>query len=200
RGEAVRRAFTAQEPPLWHPGSGEQLPPGGAASLAEGAATKIENLRMYVTAYPGRLVASALIILGLMILLRRVGARLDDPTMSVVRTPYAAALLVGILLTRPLRPNPTFEVQQAMLLVGLIASVLLSRPVLRWRVAARVYVCCGVVVLYVAGQLLEPTTRHEQLLLVSEMGVAAAALLWATEQVGEWAGDGGGARAWRRAA
>jgi hypothetical protein len=115
RRDAIRRALSPQEPPIWRPSRVASDVPTFAADMS----TKVDTLRLYVTAYRGGLVASGLIILALMILFRR-GARraaggVEDgsaaPQASIHRRPYAAAILVGLLITRPLRPNPPFEFQ-----------------------------------------------------------------------------------------
>src|SRR5262249_2971702 len=121
RREALKRSFVPQESPVW---AREPVTGGASArapAFAAPFASKVDNLRTYVSAYRGRLVVSGLIIVALMILLRRLpakpgaGAEIGDeadPALSVVRTPYAGAILIGLLVTRPLRPNPTFEFQQ----------------------------------------------------------------------------------------
>src|SRR5262249_32836278 len=52
------------------------------------------------------------------------------------------------------------------------------RPILEARLAVVVYVCGAVLVASLVGQIMEPDARIEQVVLVIEMSVAAAALGW----------------------
>jgi small-conductance mechanosensitive channel len=187
RREAIKRAFTTQEPPVWHRGSAAQVAPGGARIFDADIAGKLSSIRLYVKAYPARLAASMLIVFAVMVWLHRMRARPGDRAaaargsvrmVSVVHTPYAAAFLIGLLLSRPLRPNPPFEFQQVMLVVCMWAAVLVFRPILEKRLAVAVYVCGVLLVLNVASQLLEPAPGIEQVLLIVEMSMAGGVILW----------------------
>jgi small-conductance mechanosensitive channel len=177
REDAIRRALTPQEPPVWRD---ERPPaaPGVAGGSSAAIALRTERIVGYATAHGGGLIASAIVILALVMLLRRHRAGFADPTMSIVRTPHAAAILIGLLLTRPLRPNPPFELQQVILSIVMVAAVLVFRPILPGRLATAVYLCGGVLIGSLASQLLEPETRLEQALLMAELGVIAALLAW----------------------
>lgn len=185
RNEAIGRALTPQEPPVWQWGPGSSAPEMVAAS----ASSKVDNLRMYVTTYRGRLVASLLVVLALIVLLRRAGAtapvegapsglHVNGP---VIRTPVAAAILSGLLLTLPLRPNPPYEFQQAMLVLMTAASVCVFRPILDARLGTALSLALLLLVASVAGQLLEPGPRLEQIWLIVLMASFSGLLLWAAQ-------------------
>jgi potassium-dependent mechanosensitive channel len=209
RREAIVRAFTPQEPPFWRRGSGTQIALSGSRAFAADFATNASSIRTYVTAYRGRFVAWGLITLVLMILLHRARSQLKDrveieneavPTMSIVRTPYAAAILIGVLITVPLRPIPPYAFQQGMTVLVMTASVLVFRPILEARLAAVVYGCCALLVVHLTSQLLEPNAVLEQLLLMIEMGGTAGLLLWAAGQFTETKMRGSAALPLRRVA
>jgi small-conductance mechanosensitive channel len=155
---------------------------------------------MYVATYRARLLLSFLIVVGLMILLRRVSGRLRPSTTedgglavggAVVRTPFAVAILAGLLITVPLRPNPPYEFQQAMLVIVLAASACIVRPILTSRLARPLSTAFTLLVLIVASQIFEPSPRVEQLLLVVEMAAMAGLLLWVVRDVeSTWSGNG----------
>jgi small-conductance mechanosensitive channel len=189
RRDAIRRALSPQEPPIWRPSRVASDVPTFAADMS----TKVDTLRLYVTAYRGGLVASGLIILALMILFRR-GARraaggVEDgsaaPQASIHRRPYAAAILVGLLITRPLRPNPPFEFQQFVLAVVMIAALRVLRPFLASHLMAGIYACGALLLASLASQLLEPQTGFEQMLLLVEMAMTAGVLFWGAAQFAE---------------
>jgi small-conductance mechanosensitive channel len=190
RRDAIRRALTAQEAPIWRRASG---PEAGEVRpvVAVDIATKINNVRMYVTAYRGTLLLSALFIVGVMLLLRRMGARrlalaapgTEPSGPSIFHTPLAAGLLIGLLVTRPLRPNPPFEFQQVMLMLVTIASVLVLRRALVGRIAAAVYACCALLVVNLTSKALDLEPRTEQQLLIVQMLGIGVILLWAARNL-----------------
>jgi potassium efflux system protein len=190
RRDAIRRALSPQEPPIWR----RERAASDVPTFAVDIGAKVETLRLYATAYRGRLVACGLVILALMILFRR-GARravggVEDgsgaaPQDSIHRRPYAAAILVGLLITRPLRPNPPFEVQQVLLAVVIVAALRLLRPMLASHLMAGIYACCALLLASLASQLLEPKTGFEQMLLLVEMTMTAGVLFWGAAQFAE---------------
>src|SRR4029077_12313276 len=99
----------------------------GEQSLAGDLATKVDHVRIYAQAYWLRLGLSGLAVLVFVLLLRRGGVQMeglaerDGGAPSVFLTPYAAAILLGLLVSRPLRPNPPFAFQQMVLAIGMIA-------------------------------------------------------------------------------
>ena len=190
RGEAFARMLQPQEPPLWRTATDPGATLWNEGAFASDLSSKLEAVGTYVESYRGRLVLSLLVILLLVGLLRWAGRRLaavaaagDAPTVAF-RAPIASALLVGLLLTVPLRPSPPYEFQQSLLVVLLAASMFVFRPIVSPRMRVALYVACATYVLSVLVQLLEPAPRVEQLLLVLEMSVLAALLVWALRHLG----------------
>jgi small-conductance mechanosensitive channel len=194
RGEAIKRLFTAQLPPLWEPGAGGETRTGGRLGFAADVSGKLNRVELYARAYRGGLVLSVVVILVLMIVLRRgrsqrggvVALGTDpDPPLAIFRTPYAAAILIGLLVTRPFRPIPPFELQQFILATVMTAAVLVFRPILEGRVAAAVYLCCALLAVSLIGAILEPNARLEQVMLVVEMIATAGIVLWVAAEFSE---------------
>lgn len=194
RREAVERTFARQLPPVWQ----TALPPvdgrGSELTVAAGLGAKIDSLRIYVRTYRVDLVLSGLIVLVLMVLLRRWRFAMEGwaerdgasgSAASVFRTPYAAAILIGVLISRPLRPYPPFVFQQLTLAIVTAAAILVLRPILEARLAVAVYALAALFVLNLASELLEMPPGVEQVILIIEMGATAALLLWAAAQVAE---------------
>src|SRR5262249_34744896 len=103
----------------------------------------------------------------------------DTPAaISAFRAPYAAAFLLGALITRPFRPAPPFMFQQAMLAGVLVAAVLVLRPLLEKSLRIAMYVCGGLMVLHLAVQISEPPPRAEQVASIVQMAATAAVLTW----------------------
>src|SRR5262249_56279077 len=108
----------------------------GGVGLAGDLAAKIDNVRIYARAYSLRLVLSGLIVLAFVLLLRRGRLQLDGSAGDesapgrvpsvVIQTPVAAAILVGLLVSLPLRPHPPFAFQHAMLVIATTAAVLVQ--------------------------------------------------------------------------
>jgi small-conductance mechanosensitive channel len=194
RGEAIKRLFTAQLPPLWEPGAGGETRTGGRLGFAADISGKLNRVELYARAYRGGLVLSVVVILVLMVVLRRgrsqrggvVALGTDpDPPLAIFRTPYAAAILIGLLVTRPFRPIPPFELQQLILAIIMTAAVLVFRPIIEGRVAAAVYLCCALLAVSLTGAILEPNARLEQVMLVVEMIATAGIVLWVAAEFAE---------------
>jgi small-conductance mechanosensitive channel len=190
RREAIKRLFTTQLPPIWRPGAGGETRTGGRLGFAADVPGKVSRVELYARGYRGGLVLSVLIIVVLMIVLRRArpprealaSATDSEPPMAIFRTPYAAGILIGLLVTRPLRPLPPFEIQQMTLTIVLAAAVFVFRPILESRVAGMVYLSCVLLAVSLLTGLLEPTARLEQVILIVEMSATAGILVWATAQ------------------
>jgi len=190
RREAVERVFSRQDPPLWQ----RERPLRDVQSGGLGLATKIENAGDYARTYSGRLALSGLIILVLMALMGRARSQIrtvpdpeerSDSAPDVFRTPYAGAILLGVLISVPLRPIPPFALQQAILATATTAAVLVLRPLLEAPLAMMVYMFGALLVLHLASELLELPASLEQVVLIVEMGATAALLLWAAAQFAE---------------
>src|SRR5262249_12495189 len=145
RRQAVERIFVRQLPPVWRTGLASL---GGGPGLTGDLATKADNIRLYAQAYGLRLVLSGLIILLCVILLRRgrvqgrgrgeqEGARGGAP--ATFQAPSAAGILLGMLLSVPLRPKPPFAFQQLLLVINAIAAVFVLRAALTARLTPLLY-------------------------------------------------------------
>jgi potassium-dependent mechanosensitive channel len=187
RRQAIERIFVRQQPPVWRIGLAALAPPRGGLGLGGDLATKIEDLRIYTRAYSLELVLSVLIVLAFVLLLRRGRSRMESSgglagglsrASSVVETPVAAATLLGLLVTRPLRPDPPFALLQMILVIAVTAAVFVLRPVLDARVAPAVYAAAALLVLNLASGLVEMPPALEQVILIVELGATAALLLW----------------------
>jgi hypothetical protein len=155
RGEAFARMRRPQEPPLWRALTDPGATPWDEAAFTSDLSSKLDAVGTYVESYRGRLVLSLLVILLLVGLLRWAGRRLaaaaaaaDAPTVAF-RAPMASAVLVGLLLTVPLRPSPPYEFQQAMLVLVRTASMFVFRPIVSPRTRVALYVACATYVLSV---------------------------------------------------
>ena len=208
RREAVERIFVEREPPVWRFGSAAPTQPPGAdaAQTADEVSAAIESVRLYARQYRASIAASLAIFVGLLLLLRRERAGIEgwaarDPhfasAASALRTPLAAALLLAVVLTRPLRPNPPAAVQQLAFAFAMLAAVFMLRPQLGARVLPAVY---GLTVLFlfdVATQLLTLAPGVEQLFEIAEKGATAALLLWAAARFGEGSELASRSQRWR---
>lgn len=191
RLEAIGRALTPQEPPVWRHVA-TQAAPGAESDLHATLAGRFENVVTYASVYRGRLSATVLLVVGLAVILRRARRRLaglatDDGTVlagHALRAPVAAAILIGMLITVPLRPTPPYEFQQMMLAIVMAASAAVFRPIVDARLAISVDVAWGLFVVNLISQTLEPEPRVEQILLIVEMGTMAGLLLWSAAWLG----------------
>jgi potassium efflux system protein len=197
RRQALERVFVQQEPPVWRGiGLASIDPRRGGASLAGDLATKVDSVRIYAEAYWLRLVLSGLIILACVILLRR-RAQLEDSAersdpagrASTFQTPYSAGVLLGLLISFPLRRTPPFAFRQLTLAVATTAAVLVLRPVLPRRLTSVLYAAAALLVLHLAADLLQIPAGLQQVILIIELGAMAAVLLWASVQLDQWRAD-----------
>jgi potassium efflux system protein len=191
RSEALARLLQPQDPPLWRVVTDPAVTAWSGAAFEADLANKGDGVRMYVESYRGRLALSALLMLLTVLALRWASHRLaalgvggGDATPShAFRTPVASGVLVGLLLTIPLRPTPPYELQQATLVLLLAASVCVFRPVVAPRLRSGLYGACVLFAIELVMQLLEPAPRLEQLLLVLLMGATSALLVWVIRQL-----------------
>jgi len=198
RHQAIERVFVRQQPPVWGIGLASLDPRRGGLGLAGDLATKIKNVRIYARAYWPRLVLSGLMVLAFVLLLRRGRFQMDgsagrgggaDRAPSAIQTPLAAATLLGLLLSRPLRPNPPFALQQMILVIGTTAAVFVLRPVLDARLRPAMYAFAALLVLNLASELVQLPTALEQVILILELGATAALLLWAAARLNRLESD-----------
>ena len=184
RRAAIERVVTPQQPPLWR--SGPSLRPELAAgfSLASGLAVEGQNIAAYVATYRagvalidpggphphGAVASGALDDLGWRF--HRVGVA------SALQTPFASAILLGLLITRPFRPNPPFAFQQVMLAVVTAATVFVLRPIVGTRLSRLLYAFAALLFFNLATSVLQMPGRLEQVVRVAEMLATTLLLLW----------------------
>jgi len=188
RRRAVTGVLAQRERPIWRiraawtdGGSrAEQL-----ARVSDEIAVRVESLRLYAEAHPAGLVATVLLALVLtLVLLRSKGdSALPESALYAVRAPVETALLITLALARPLRPDPPLALQQAVILIGLPFAVSLLRPSLDARFASACHALIALFVVNVARGLLSATPVLEQVVLIVEMGVAAALLFWLAARI-----------------
>jgi potassium-dependent mechanosensitive channel len=198
RRQAIERMFVQQEPPVWRTGLASIDPRRGGANLSADLATKIDSVRIYAQAYRLRLVLSGLIILACMVLLRRGRVQLEGAgkrpgtegrVPSTFQTPYSAAILLGLLISFPLRRTPPFALQQLTLAVATTAAVFVLRLVLPARLTSVLYAAAALLVLHLTADLLQIPVGLEQVILIVELGAMAVVLLWASLQLDRWKPD-----------
>jgi potassium efflux system protein len=198
RLQAIERIFVQQQPPVWRIGLASIDPRRGGSNLSADLATKVDSVRIYAQAYWLRLVLSGLIILACVILLRRGRVQLQGPAErsgvdgrapSTFQTPYSAAILLGLLISFPLRRTPPFAFRQIVLGVATTAAVLVLRPVLHRRLTPVLYASAVLLVLHLTSDLLQIPATLEQVILIVELGAMAAVLLWAAVQLDRWRSD-----------
>src|SRR5262245_57989963 len=189
RRQAIERVFVRQQPPVWRIDLASLDPRRGGPDLTGDLALKIDSVRIYAQAYWLRLVLSALIVLACMIALRRGRVQPDGPARSAgapdrapstFHTPYAAGILLGLLISFPLRRTPPFAFQQVMLAIATTAAVFVLRPILNARLRPLVYAAAALLVVRLTTDLLDIRAGLEQVIVILELGVMAALLVWAT--------------------
>lgn len=208
RRTAMEHVATPQQPPLW--GSGPSLRPAPTAglSVASDLAGEWESIRAYVSTYRAGIVLSSLVVLACVALLRRArrvteagrarGAAYGAAA-AVLQTPYASAILLGLLLSRPMRPSPPFAFQQLMLALVTAATVLVLRAVVAPRLSRVIDGFAGLLLLNLTASVVQLPPRAEQLFLVIEMAAAAVLLLWGAAAFTSAESLGGGAPQMRKA-
>ena len=204
RRQAIERLFLRQQPPVWRIELASLDPRRGGSDFTRDLSIKIDSVRMYVQAYWLRLVLSALIVLACMIVLRRGRVQSDGPARragasgrapSTFRTPYAAGILLGLLISFPLRRTPPFAFQQVVLAIATTAAVFVSRSMLNARLRAVVYAAAALFVLHLTTELLDIPAGLEQVILILELGAMVALIVWAATQLARHEFDASSSRA-----
>lgn len=211
REQAVSRIFADRQPPLWR-----NLAPlaataaGSASSVGRSGDFRVvrEAVQIYVQAYRSGFVVAGGIALLLTWLLYRArprvryaqasGSAVPDFVDHVTRSPVATAVLLAIVFSRPLRPDPPVALQLLIFLIGLPAALIVLRPALG---RGLMWACRGFVALFVANvarSLLQPAPSIEQWLLLVGMAAAAALLFWTSSLLRGSAGLAPGAASWIR--
>ncbi len=198
RRQAIERVFVQQEPPVWRIGRASIDPRGGGESVTRDLEAKVENVRLYTEAYWHRMLLSVLIVIACVALMRRGRARLSGPaqesgtatlTPSAFQAPYSAGILLGLLVTFPIRRTPPFAFRQLILAVATAAAVFVLRPVLHARLTPLLYAAAVLLVLHLGSELLQIPLGLEQVILIVELAAMALLLLWASAQLARWSPD-----------
>jgi small-conductance mechanosensitive channel len=198
RRQAIERVFEVQAPPVWRIGLASIDPRRGGGNITDDLETKVHNTRLYTETYRHRIVLSILITIACMALMRRGRARLAERaqpggtaglTPSAFQAPYSAGILLGLLVTFPIRPTPPFAVRQLILAIATAAAVFVLRPVLHARLTPLVFAAAALLVLHLASELLQIPPGLEEVILIVELGAMAVLLLWAAAQLARWSAD-----------
>jgi len=212
RRQAVGRVFAQHEPPIWQSGSAapERDTRTWLAHVSDEVAARIDSLRIYVQARRLGFVFSLLLALVLALILYRArqdtagdtgaGVALPEFAARVLHAPLSTVLLLTLMVSRPLRPDPPLTLQQAVLLAVLPAAITLLRPLVDPRLLRVLWGLAVFLVLDIARGLLFATPVVEQLALIFEMGTAAALLFVGAAQLSTAARELGNGPPWLRAA
>jgi potassium-dependent mechanosensitive channel len=164
-------------------GAGLRAPPFGAY------ATILESVTIYVQAYRAgfalTLGIAALLVWSLYRMRASMLRGLAAPHAAlpvfvshVLRAPLASALILTLILSRPLRPDPPAVLQQLSLLIGFPAALILLRPTLDPRLM-RAFLASSIFFLAdVARGSQQLSSGAEQVVLIVEMAAAATLLFW----------------------
>lgn len=193
RREAVERIFGSHGSPIWELTalSGETLAGASRARLFAGAG--LEILRNYFGEYRVGLVLSGLLVLLLIGLLRQarseaaIFAERDAffaSAASVFQTPISAAVLLALVISRPLRPTPPVLLTQLSLAIGMIAAVVLLRRFVAPALRRATYGLAALFLVDLVSQgLAAASPALEQAVSMVEKGATAALLVWIASQL-----------------
>jgi small-conductance mechanosensitive channel len=190
--DAIDHVFVRNLPPVWsraqrdaalETGAGRGAPPSGAY------ASILDSVKIYLQAYRAgfalTLVIAALLVWSLYRMRASMLRGLAAPHAAlpvfvshVLRAPLATALILTLILSRPLRPDPPAVLQQLSLLIGFPAALILLRPTLDPRLMRAFLVSSIFFLADVARGTQQFSDGVEQVFLIVEMVAAAAVLFW----------------------
>lgn len=195
RKQAVTRVFATHEPPLWE--SLEAFAPDDARPQRSwqrnDLGAGLDALTIYVQAYRSGCVVTVLLGLFFCWVLFRErdrtrravssGVALPDFVTYAFRSPIATALLLALVVSRPLRPDPPAVLQHLVFVIGMPAALIVLRPVLDPRLL-RAFVAFSAFFLIDLGRALLRLPAHlEQLVLFAEMAAAAGLTFWSASVI-----------------
>lgn len=193
RKQAVSRAFAMHEPPLWvmlrAPAAGVAKA-DRTAQIRSDIGTGGEAVQIYLQAYRSGFVLSALIGIFFAAVLYRernrarraasAGLALPDFVTFAFRSPLSTALLLTLVVTRPLRPDPPAALQHFAVLIGLPAALTVLRPLLDTRLMRACFAFTVFFLVDLARLVLHLPPAIEQPTLILEMAAASGVMLWAS--------------------
>jgi potassium efflux system protein len=202
RNEVLRRMLSSREPGLWRLGRAafaiHDLPASLRTHATERIARGGSDLALYVGAHRPGFVLMSVLAFVLVALMMRARGRIDvlaarDPLLAahsaVFRSPIAAGLLVAIVVTRPLRPDPPLELGEILLFAAIPAVIAVLRPLVDASTARLLYALAGLFVFELAREFLRLPVSMEQLPLVVEL----AAVTWVLRRLARRVGGPQGA-------
>ncbi len=190
--DAVGHILVRNLPPVWsraQPGTALDAGAGRRAPPSSAYATILASAKIYVQTYRAGFALTLVIAALLMWSLHRVRASMLHASGAphaafpafvshVLRAPLATVLILTLIVSRPLRPDPPAVLQQLSLLVGFPAALILLRPTLGPRLM-RAFLASSIFFLAdVARGSQQLSSGLEQVFLIVEMAAAAALLLW----------------------
>ncbi len=192
RRDSVGRIFVQNVPAVWRQLAESRVrdtKPGLGAPTSGAIASIIDSVRIYTQAYRFNFAVSlalALLLAWTLYRMRRVlreapGSRhetLPEFVVQVLRTPIAAAILLTLFITRPLRPDQPAALQQLLYAIGLPAALVVLRAVLDPRLVAPYFAISAFFFIDLARGALQQTPGIEQLVLIVEMAAAAGVSFW----------------------
>lgn len=190
RKKAVTRVFADHQPPLWRSvasfTTSEAAPNRSWQRNDLGAG--LDAVRIYLQAYRSGFALTVLMGLFFCWILFRErdraqraissGVALPDLVAYAFRSPIATALLLTLVVSRPMRPDPPTALQHVIFLVGLPAALTVLRPVLDPRLARASIALAAFFVIDLGRAMLRLPPHVEQAVLLLEMGAAAALMFW----------------------
>ena len=194
RKGALERLLAKRGTPPWHPGAvlldaGNQI-----SQLREHATARYAVVRRYTAEHGPGFAASLAILAMLTVALRRARAELEaraavspDQAAHSFGAPFAAAVLVTLLVTRPLRPYMPADLREISLALAMTSAVLVLRAVAPRRLLPAVYGLAALFVLDLMNSMLQDIPLLEQVVSIAEM-TAAGVLLFRAGRALEQAG------------
>jgi small-conductance mechanosensitive channel len=190
RREAVERIFQSHELPVWELGERNLDARKNLQSLENEASISLDSLRVYYRTYRTQIALMGAALLLFVLLFYRARAHADRwsaadaffaSSAAVFRTPIAAALLVAVVFTKPLRPNPPGALVQILLGLAMLAAVRVMVPLLSAPGVA--YGFAALFLVQLASDPLIKTPALDQIVSILNMAATAALLLWAAARL-----------------